>query len=302
MEERLAWAEQSQASFLHALKSQSLAEQNAEEKLDDGTVIRVSAHHEEKAFVFDFTGTSDSVSGNFSATPAIVRSAILYCLRLWTGSDLPLNEGLLRDVTTILPPCFLSPSFPEDPRKCPAVVGGNVETSQRLVDAILRLFGIQACSQGTMNNFIFGDEQFGYYETIAGGAGAGPSYDGADALHTHMTNTAITDPEILEKRYPVLLRQFAIRRDSGGDGHFPGGNGVIREFQFRAPLDVSLLMQHRVERPYGLNGGGAGKPGVQTLIQREGKVTNVPGVAALQVEDGDRIIIETPGGGGFGAP
>lgn len=294
-------AEQSRASFLQALKSQPLSTTTAEEKLDDGTLIRVSAHQEADRFVLDFTGTSETVLGNFSATPAIVRSAILYCLRLWTGSDLPLNEGLLRDVSTILPPCFLNPEFPDDARDCPAVVGGNVETSQRLVDTILKLFGIQACSQGSMNNFIFGNEHFGYYETIAGGAGAGPDYHGASGLHTHMTNTAITDPEILEKRYPILLRRFAIRQGSGGAGQFVGGDGVVREFQFSSPLEVSLLMQHRIEKPYGLDGGNNGAVGVQTLIRNNGDVNQLPGVAAIQVDPGDRLVIETPGGGGFGA-
>tara|TARA_R110002096_G_scaffold100173_4_gene221963 strand:+ start:8925 stop:12620 length:3696 start_codon:yes stop_codon:yes gene_type:complete len=293
-------AEQSRASFHKALKSQSLAENEAEEKLDDGTVIRVAAKHENERFVLDFTGTSATVPGNFSATPAIVRSAILYCLRLWTGSDLPLNEGLLRDVSTILPRCFLNPEFPANPRECPAVVGGNVETSQRVVDTILKLFGIQACSQGTMNNFIFGNDRFGYYETIAGGAGAGPDHEGASGLHTHMTNTAITDPEILEKRYPILLRQFAIRKQSGGKGRFAGGDGVIREFQFREPLEVSLLMQHRIEPPYGLNGGEPGSLGTQHLIRCDGETVAIPGIAAIEVQEGERIVIETPGGGGFG--
>ncbi len=300
-----ALAEQSRQSFRIALQAKPPACETAEEKLDDGTKIRVSVKRDSgrqaSRFTLDFTGTSPNAPTNLSATPAIVRSAVLYCLRLWTGSELPLNEGLLRNVDIILPRCFLNPDFPPDPRDCPAVVGGNVETSQRLVDTILKLFGIQACSQGTMNNFIFGNERFGYYETIAGGAGAGPDHPGASALHTHMTNTAITDPEILEQRYPVRLRRFQVRQESGGAGRFRGGDGVVREFEFLEPLEVSLLMQHRVEAPYGLDGGEPGALGRQTLIRANGEQTQLSGHSAVRVEKGERIIIETPGGGGYGS-
>ncbi|MFT5469955.1 MAG: 5-oxoprolinase (ATP-hydrolyzing) [Verrucomicrobiales bacterium] len=294
-------AEQSRQSFREALQAKPLACESVGERLDDGSPIRVSALRDGERFILDFAGTADVLPTNLNATPAIVRSAILYCLRLWTGSELPLNEGLLRDVEILLPPSFLNPEFPADPKNCPAVVGGNVETSQRVVDAVLRLFGIQACSQGTMNNFIFGDETFGYYETIAGGAGAGPGYAGASGLHTHMTNTAITDPEILEKRYPVLLRQFALRQGSGGAGEFPGGNGVVREFEFLKPLEISLLTQHRVELPYGMSGGSPGTPGQQLLIRKNGETEPIGGHAAIDVEAGDRVRIETPGGGGWGS-
>lgn len=293
-------AEQSRQSFRDALLSKPLACEVAEERLDDGSAIRVSARRDGGRFVLDFSGSSPAHPANLNATPAIVRSAILYCLRLWTGSELPLNEGLLRDVEILLPRCFLNPDFPDEPANCPAVVGGNVETSQRVVDTVLKLFGIQACSQGTMNNFIFGDESFGYYETIAGGAGAGPDYDGASALHTHMTNTAITDPEILEKRYPVRLRQFSVRQGSGGAGKFRGGDGVVREFEFLKPLEVSLLTQHRVESPYGLEGGEPGARGQQLLVKAGGEIVRLDGHTAVAVEAGDRIRIETPGGGGWG--
>jgi len=156
-----------------------------------------------------------------------------------------------------LPSSFLNPAFADADKLCPAVVGGNVETSQRVVDALLRALGVQACSQGTMNNFLFGNEHFGYYETICGGSGAGFGYDGTAAVHTHMTNTAITDPEILEQRYPVRLHRFSLRTGSGGSGRWRGGDGVIREIEFLEPLEVSLLTQHRVEAPYG-PGRGAG--------------------------------------------
>ena len=182
----------------------------------------------------------------------------------------------------------------------PAVVGGNTEVSQRVVDTLLKALRIQACSQGTMNNFLFGNDRFGYYETVAGGTGAGPGHDGADALHSHMTNTAITDPEILEQRYPVRLRQFAIRRNSGGEGRWKGGNGVVREFEFLAPLTVSLLTQHRQSPPYGMEGGGAGAEGRQVLLRGD-VATPLPSSTSFTVVVGDRVRMETPGGGAWGA-
>lgn len=266
------------------------------EKLDDGTEIQVRLKNEGGILLIDFSGTSLSHPGNLHATPAIVQSAILYVLRLWTQSRVPLNEGLLASVRIVLPECFLNPRFSDDPRESPAVVGGNVETSQRLVDALLRALAVQACSQGTMNNFLFGDDSFGYYETICGGSGAGPGYHGCGGLHTHMTNTAITDPEILEQRYPVRLHRFALRSGSGGAGQWMGGEGVIREVEFLRPLQVSLLTQHRVVAPYGLSGGEPGALGRQSL-----NAVALPGIVALAVQAGDRLVIETPGGGGYGA-
>ena len=233
--------------------------------------------------------------GNLNATPAILQSAVLYVLRLWTQSPVPLNEGLMRAVSIDLPEGFLNPPFDDDPMRCPAVVGGNVETSQRVVDTLLKALGVQACSQGTMNNFLFGDGSFGYYETICGGSGAGPGYDGTSGLHTHMTNTAITDPEILELRYPVRLHRFALRRGSGGRGRWQGGDGIVREIEFLKPLQVSLLTQHRVVAPYGCEGGEAGACGRQALNGEE-----LPGIAAFASKAGDRLVIETPGGGGWG--
>jgi len=293
--------ERCRQAFREVLLRRPLAHEQAQEELDDGTVIRVSASREGDRLILDFSGTSPVHPGNLNASPGIVMSAALYCLRLWTQSNLPLNEGMLADVELRVPDgCFLNPFFPADPEACPAVVGGNVETSQRLVDTILKLFGIQAASQGTMNNFIFGDARFGYYETIAGGSGAGPDHDGASGLHTHMTNTAITDPEILERRYPVRLHRFSIRAGSGGAGLHRGGDGVVREFEFLAPMEVSLLTQRRVTGPYGWADGAPGKPGCQTLIRANGQTEILPSIAAVSVEPGDRILMETPGGGGYG--
>lgn len=270
------------------------------EKLDDGHQIAVSLEKRDGKLQLDFTGTSGVHPRNLNATTAIVRSAVLYVMRLWLQEDLPLNEGLMEPLEIVLPVSMLNPTFTGDPANDPAVVGGNVEVSQRLVDTLIKALGLQACSQGTMNNFLFGGAGFGYYETIAGGSGAGNGYDGAHALHTHMTNTAITDPEILESRYPVRLRQFAIRRGSGGNGKWRGGDGVVREFEFLQPLTVSLLTQHRVEAPFGLQGGSSAQKGRQQLL-RGGQEIELEGCASFDVQPGDRVILETPGGGGFGA-
>jgi len=269
----------------------------ATEKLDDGTLIAVSVSRSGERLVIDFTGTGSSHPSNLHATPAIVQSAILYVLRLWTQSQVPLNEGMLESVDIVLPTCFLNPEFSEDATDSPAVVGGNVETSQRVVDCLIRALGFQACSQGTMNNFLFGNESFGYYETICGGSGAGTGYNGTSGIHTHMTNTAITDPEILESRYPVRLREFSIRRGSGGKGKWHGGDGVIREVEFLESLQVSLLSQHRIEKPFGIDGGESGECGKQFL---NGKA--LPGAIRIEAKPGDVLRIETPGGGGAGKP
>ena len=271
----------------------------ATEKLDDGSQITVSMRKAGEKLILDFTGTSGVHPRNLNATTSIVRSAVLYVMRLMLQEDLPLNEGLLDPVQIILPTSLLNPVFSDEPAHCPAVVGGNVEVSQRLVDTLIKALGLQACSQGTMNNFLFGGGHFGYYETIAGGSGAGDGHDGAHALHTHMTNTAITDPEIIEQRYPVRLHQFAIRHGSGGTGQWRGGDGVVREFEFVDPLTVSLLTQHRVEAPFGLHGGQNGQCGRQTLV-RENQSTLLEGCTSFEAQAGDRVIIETPGGGGWG--
>lgn len=272
----------------------------AMERLDDGSVISVALEVSPSGALVDFTGSAGVHPGNLNAPPAVVRSAVLYALRLLIDEPLPLNEGILRPVEIRVPPGMLNPPFPDDPAEAPAVVGGNVETSQRIVDTLLAALGLAACSQGTMNNLLFGSSRFGYYETVCGGSGAGPGFDGASAVHTHMTNTRITDPELLEHRYPVRLERFAIRRGSGGAGRWRGGDGAVRELTFLEPVSLSLLTQHRVEKPYGSSGGEPGLPGRQRLVRASGEVVELASIDGCEAEPGDRLILETPGGGGWG--
>jgi 5-oxoprolinase (ATP-hydrolysing) len=274
----------------------------ARELLDSGAPLQVSIFKKGNILHFDFTGSANVQPGNLNATVAIVNSVVLYVLRLWVDEPVPLNEGLLKDVKLVLPPGMLHPKFSEDNKKSPAVVGGNTEISQRLTDTLLKALGLSACSQGTMNNFLFGNECFGYYETICGGVGAGPGFDGADAVHQHMTNTRITDPEILEFRYPVRLEKFEIRVGSGGKGKWKGGDGVVREFYFKEALDINLLTQHRTVQPYGMKQGEPGKTGEQFILRHQGKKEKLQGVDGARIQPGDRLTIKTPGGGGWGKP
>ncbi|MGE0480804.1 MAG: hydantoinase B/oxoprolinase family protein, partial [Phycisphaerae bacterium] len=268
--------------------------------LDDGTPITLRLTLADGTATFDFADTGGVLTGNLNATPAIVRSAVLYCVRCLAAEDLSLNAGVARAVRIVLPECLLNPPLHANPARCPAVAGGNVETSQRIVDVVLGAFGVVAASQGTMNNVSFGDATFGYYETLAGGGGAGPGFDGADAVHTHMTNTRLTDVEVLEERYPVRVRQLAIRRGSGGAGRWRGGDGLVREIEFLAPLRVSLLTQRRTIPPYGLAGGGAGRAGANWLRRAAGDLEPLPGNIAFDIQPGEALVIETPGGGGSG--
>jgi 5-oxoprolinase (ATP-hydrolysing) len=285
-----------------ALRRLGDGEWQAEERLDDGAPIRVCFTVRGDRAVIDFAGSAGRHPGNLNAPPAVTRSAVLYVLRLLVDEPLPLNEGLLAPVDLRVPPGgLLDPDFSDDLARCPAVVGGNVETSQRVVDTLLKALGLAACSQGTMNNVLFGDRGFGYYETVCGGCGATAEHDGAPATHSHMTNTRVTDPEVLESRYPVRLERFAIRRGSGGAGARRGGDGVEREIEFLAPLELSLLSQHRIERPYGVAGGEPGAVGRQRLRRAGGGDEELPGIAAASVYPGDRLLLETPGGGGWGA-
>ena len=273
---------------------------SATEKLDDGSILKVKAEIKNGSCHFDFSGSSDVHPSNMNATLAIVNSVVIYFLRLLLNENIPLNDGLLEPVKLTVPRGILNPDFPEDPFKCPAVVGGNVEISQRLTDTLIRAFELMAASQGTMNNVLFGNDNFGYYETLAGGTGAGLGFEGRDATHHHMTNTRITDPEVIEKRFPLRLNRFEIREDSGGKGKWKGGNGLIREYCFLEAVNLSILSQRRNSGPFGMSGGESGKEGKQFLKMVSGHIKKLKGIENLNLNAGDCFIIETPGGGGYG--
>jgi 5-oxoprolinase (ATP-hydrolysing) len=265
--------------------------------------VRFTIHepNSERAATIDFTGTGPVVAGNLNANRAIVTAAVIYSLRVLVDEDIPLNHGVLRPVEIVLPTCLLNPKAGDSPETTPAVAGGNVETSQRVVDVLLGALGVAAASQGTMNNVVLGDETFGYYETICGGSGATAEGPGASAVQVHMTNTRLTDPEILERRYPVQVQEFSIRRGSGGNGRHRGGDGIVRRLEFLRPLKLSLLTQRRGPHPpYGMAGGDAGALGANRLIGPDGSEIQLGGIAQLEVAEGDILVVETPGGGGFG--
>jgi len=291
-------AEMSVRDMLKVFAAENGTRSHAIDYMDDGTPIELTIDIDEATgdATFDFTGTGPQVLGNHNAPPAVTYSAVIYSLRSLVGQDIPLNQGCLAPIKFIIPKyCLLNPS--DDA----AVVGGNVLTSQRVVDVVLMAFRACAASQGCMNNLTFGDEKFGYYETIAGGAGAGPSWNGRSGVHTHCTNTRITDPEILERRYPVLLRRFALREGSGGNGLFKGGDGVVREIEPLRPLVMSILSERRTLHPYGLAGGEEAKCGRNLLVKKDGVIVNIGGRSSTSIDTGERLRIETPGGGGYGS-
>lgn len=280
------------------IKSLKKTSFHALEKLDDGSRLSVRITKKGDRLTIDFTGSAKTHPGNLNATKAIVQSVVLYVLRILVDRPLPMNEGLMEPIDLVLPTGLLNPVFGREMQ--PAVVGGNTEVSQRMTDLLLKAFGLAACSQGTMNNFLFGNNRFGYYETICGGTGAGPGFHGTDAVHQHMTNTRITDPEVLELRYPVRLEKFEIRKGSGGRGKWNGGDGIVREILFKEPLEINMLTQHRVEKPYGYGGGSPGKTGEQFIVLRGGRKKKLSGMDSARVQPGDRIVIQTPGGGAWG--
>ena len=265
--------------------------------LDDGSKIKVKITIDQtnRSALVDFNGTSNQQLSNFNAPAAITKAAVLYVFRTLVDDDIPLNEGCLKPLTLIIPQgSLLSPKHPA------AIVAGNVETSQTIVDALYAAMGILAASQGTMNNFTFGNEQYQYYETICGGSGAGPGFNGTDAVHTHMTNSRLTDPEILENRFPITVDQFSIRRGSGGKGKFHGGDGVVRRIRFNKEMTASILSNRRKVPPFGLTGGLNASAGHNYIERSTGSVEELPGTATTTVRPGDTFVIETPGGGGFG--
>ena len=272
--------------------------------LDGGAVIAVQLDIAGDEARVDFTGTSDVLPSNLNANRGIVTAALLYVLRCLIDEDLPVNSGVLAPIRLVLPTCLLNPPAHDDPAACAAVAGGNVETSSRVVDVLLGALRLAAASQGTMNNVTFGDGSFGYYETIGGGTGATATTEGQHAVHSHMTNTRLTDPEVLEFRYPVRLLEFAIRRGSGGAGRHRGGDGMVRTFEFLRPVTLSLLTERRGPYPpFGLEGGQPGSLGVN-LLWRSGaeQPETLPAKTLVDVQPGDRLTILTPGGGGWGTP
>ncbi|HIK18638.1 MAG TPA: hydantoinase B/oxoprolinase family protein [Leptolyngbyaceae cyanobacterium M33_DOE_097] len=267
--------------------------------MDDGTqiVVHVSINRSDRSATIDFTGTSPQQAGNANAPLAICKAAVLYVFRTLVEADIPLNAGCLKPLTIIAPTgCLLNPTYPA------AVVAGNVETSQAITNALYGALGVLAAGQGTMNNFTFGNEQYQYYETICGGSGAAATFDGTDAVHTHMTNSRLTDPEVLEWRFPVLVESFAIRPNSGGTGQHAGGNGVIRRIRFQESMTAAILSGHRIIPPFGLQGGNAGATGYNQVERANGAIEALGGKAEVAMQPGDVFAIATPGGGGFGHP
>jgi 5-oxoprolinase (ATP-hydrolysing) len=272
------------------------------DSLDDGTTICVTLRKPSGGILeFDFHGTSGVHPSHYNANPSIVHAAAQFVIRASIADQLPLNSGLSRCLRFILPPGLLNPPRKTPIGSSPAVAAGNVETSQRVVDVILGALGNHAASQGTMNNFLFGNDRFGYYETIGGGVGAAEGYQGASAVHSHMTNTRLTDPEVLEARYPIRMLRFAIRRGSGGVGRWQGGDGMIREFLFLERLTVTMIGNRYGDwPPYGAGGGAPGQAGEIWLARENGEPTALPGRCQIELQPGDRWTICTPGGGGFG--
>jgi 5-oxoprolinase (ATP-hydrolysing) len=277
------------------------------DRLDDGVFayemdngarvsVAISIDKAARSATFDFTGTSAQLGDNFNAPYSIARAASLYVVRTLIDDPIPMNDGCLKPITLVIPEgSMLKPHFPA------AVVAGNVETSQVVTDCLFAATGRLAPSQGTMNNFTFGNERHQYYETIAGGSGAGPDHDGTSAVQTHMTNSRLTDPEILETRLPVRLDRFAIRTGSGGAGAHHGGNGVVRALTFLEPMRANMLANRRRIAPKGINGGGDALPGRNWVERTDGSIEQLTATDSAEVGVGDRLVIETPGGGGYGA-
>jgi 5-oxoprolinase (ATP-hydrolysing) len=266
---------------------------------DSGAVIRVRVRvdRDGRCAVIDFTGTSAQLSTNFNAPFSVVNAAVLYVFRTLVPDDIPLNDGCLRPLRIIVPPgSMLAPEPPA------AVVAGNVETSQAVTGALYAALGVQAEGSGTMNNVTFGNERHQYYETVASGSGAGDGFCGAPVVQTHMTNSRLTDPEVLEWRLPVRLEEFAVRRGSGGAGHWRGGDGAVRRIRFLEPMTVSTLSQHRRIPPYGMAGGAPGALGANRVERADGTVAHLGGSDTAEVGPGDVLVVETPGGGGYGPP
>jgi len=268
-------------------------------EMDDGSkiVVRISIDRTARSAHIDFTGTSGERPTNFNAPSAVCKAAVLYVFRTLVADEIPLNAGCMKPLTIVIPEgSMLNPRHPA------AVVAGNVETSQAITDALFGALGVMSAAQGTMNNFTFGNDRHQYYETICGGSGAGPQFNGTSAVHTHMTNSRLTDPEVLEWRFPVMVESFAIRPDSGGDGLHRGGDGAIRKIRFLEPMTAAILSNRRKVQPFGLAGGRDASAGANRVERKNGTVEHLGPTAVVEMSAGDVFVIETPGGGGFGKP
>jgi 5-oxoprolinase (ATP-hydrolysing) len=268
-------------------------------EMDQGAIIkvRISVDKKRRKATVDFTGTSPQLPSNFNAPEPVTRAAVLYVFRVMVDDDIPMNAGCLRPIRIVIPKrSMLSPEFPA------AVVAGNVETSQEVTNCLFGALGAMAAAQGTMNNLNFGNARYQYYETICSGSPAGPGFPGTDAVHTHMTNTRLTDPEILELRYPVLLEDFHIRKGSGGRGRWNAGDGISRTIRFLEKMECTILSGHRRVPPFGLGGGADGQVGGNAVRRRDGGVEALAGCDATVLDAGEAVIIQTPTAGGYGAP
>jgi 5-oxoprolinase (ATP-hydrolysing) len=267
--------------------------------LDNGARIEVAIRVDQasRSAEIDFTGTSRQLENNFNAPSAVCMAAVLYVFRTLVDDDIPLNAGCLKPLNVIIPPgSMLNPHYPA------SVVSGNVETSTCITNALYGALGVMAASQGTMNNFTFGNEKYQYYETISGGSGAGDGYDGTDVVQTNMTNSRLTDPEVLEFRFPVRLESYEIRPGSGGRGRWHGGNGGVRKVRFLEPMTAAILSNNRIYAPFGLQGGQPGALGLNTVLRADGRVERLGHIGKTEMAPGDVFVIETPGGGGYGKP
>jgi 5-oxoprolinase (ATP-hydrolysing) len=268
-------------------------------ELDNGARIDVAIRVDRSARTaeIDFSGTSAQLENNFNAPSAVCMAAVLYVFRTLVDDDIPLNAGCLKPLHVIIPPgSMLNPHYPA------SVVSGNVETSTCITNALYGALGVMAAAQGTMNNFTFGNAKYQYYETISGGSGAGDGFDGTDVVQTNMTNSRLTDPEILEFRFPVRLESYEIRPGSGGAGRWHGGNGGVRKVRFLEPMTAAILSNNRVYAPFGMAGGGEGARGVNTVVRADGRIEQLGHIGKTDMGAGDMFVIETPGGGGYGKP
>jgi len=287
-------AEESVRRVLAVLKDSSFTY-----KMDDGNQVSVAISIDKinRSATIDFTGTSAQHPGNYNAPSAICYAAVLYVFRCLVDDDIPLNAGCLKPLNLVIPKhSMINPEYPA------AVIAGNVETSQYIVDTLLGALGVVAASQGTMNNFIWGNDRVQNYETICGGSGASENQDGCSAVHTHMTNSRLTDPEVLEWRFPVRLESFSIRKNSGGKGLKNGGDGVDRRMRFLESMTVNIIAGHRIVPPYGLSGGNSGVVGKNYVIHSNNSITKLKTKGQIEVIKGDLFVLKTPGGGGFGSP